>query len=99
MEYVDTVSEILILKDFCPQITAIHRDSVSPERRFGFPVPSYLRKFPQPVKWEEKWAVIFARMLESLSQFEGKVHGPWLTSLPAFCTLVADTVPRLLNQL
>ena len=99
MEYLDTAREIPTPGDLCPQIAAIHRDSVSPEERFGFPVPSYLGKFPQPIEWEEKWAVIFARMLDSLCKFECEAHGPWLLNLPAFRTLVDQTVPRLLNPL
>ncbi|RFU30533.1 hypothetical protein B7463_g5840, partial [Scytalidium lignicola] len=100
LEYVDTTKVVPAPRDLCPRIAAIHLASVSPvENQFGFPVSSYLAEFPQPVKWERKWTVFFARLLESLCEFECQAHGPWLKNHPGFRTLMDQTVCNLLDPL
>jgi hypothetical protein len=51
--------ELPDLKNFCASLAQLHRDSVSPEGKFGFHTQTYNGNIPQDVRWTDTWEECF----------------------------------------
>ncbi|KAK2881769.1 hypothetical protein FQN49_000436 [Arthroderma sp. PD_2] len=85
--------------EFVTRLAKLHRDSQSPNGKFGFHLPTYSGNLPQMTEWEDSWEVFFAKNLRWALKLELDVHGPD----PEFDTLVPiifdKVIPRLLRPL
>ncbi|KAK4234742.1 Fructosamine kinase-domain-containing protein [Achaetomium macrosporum] len=85
--------------DFATRLAKLHRESQSPECKFGFHLTTYAGNLPQMVEWESSWETFFTRSLRHALDLEIKAKGsdPELDTL---LPILFDTViPRLLRPL
>ena len=80
-------------------LAKLHRNSISPTGKFGFPVPTYKGYAPMNNEWCNRWEDWFARQFRMDVQFEQSVRGPDPEMDRLLDTFVEKVVPRLLRPL
>jgi fructosamine-3-kinase len=85
--------------DFGARLARLHRDSESPNGKFGFHVTTYAGKLPQEVGWESRWETFFAKSLRHALNLEIKAKGPDPQLDALLPILFERVIPRLLRPL
>ncbi len=113
-EYVSSPGTFFILMEFlylipkepsaskiAHMIADVHRATAgkSPDKQFGFYVPTCHGKILQPNEWDKDWTRFFTRLMTVFYDAYYAVHGPFPAYDAAFATLKAKVIPRLLNAL
>ncbi|EAU38482.1 conserved hypothetical protein [Aspergillus terreus NIH2624] len=77
----------------------LHKDSVSPEGKFGFHITTYSGNLPQKNDWEDSWEVFFTRNMRWALECEiaAKGHDPQFDILVP--VIFGKVIPRLLRPL
>lgn len=86
-------------EDFALRLANLHRDSQSPNGKFGFHLTTYAGNLPQMVEWESSWEVFFAKSLRCALALEIKAKGPDPELDALIPTLFNKVIPRLLRPL
>ena len=86
-------------QSFGKTIAALHKDSLSPNGKFGFQVPTMQGALMQPNAWKSSWEKFFSDLMERLFDWEEEMHGVdeemrWLKM-----KVVEKVIPRLLRPL
>lgn len=84
---------------FTSRLAALHRNSESPNGKFGFHITTYSGNLPQINDWESSWEVFFAKSMRLALKLELEAKGSdpeFDTLLP---TLFEKVIPRLLRPL
>ena len=99
-EYIDMdASELPKAETFCSKLAALHKSSISPNRKFGFHVTTCNGSVPQRVDWEDSWEVFFAKGLRHMLELDLKVNGPQPDLMQAITPIFDRVIPRLLRPL
>jgi protein-ribulosamine 3-kinase len=84
---------------FAEKLALLHTRGKPPTGKFGFGVPTALRKVERTVVWEERWARCFANLLKDVIRYDGEVNGMWPEYDAACNQLLEGVIPRLLGAL
>lgn len=81
------------------RLAELHKNSISPEGKFGFHVTTCHGNLPQYVGWEENWTVMFSKILSRAMDLDEEKCGPWPEFRAVRQLLFDHVIPRLLNPL
>ena len=98
-EFRDLTEEMPDPPSFTAGLTNLHRDSVSPNGKFGFHLPTYSGNLPQGTEWESSWEVFFTKNFQVALKHEIAAKGSD-PELDRLSRIIFDRViPRLLRPL
>lgn len=86
-------------RSFASKLAKLHREAVSPNGMFGFPLPTACGILERTVSWEKTWAKSFTYQLEDVIRYDNDANGPWLEYDVACKQIVDVVIPRLLLPL
>ncbi|KAJ8066165.1 hypothetical protein OCU04_005254 [Sclerotinia nivalis] len=98
-QYLPIVDELVEPTSFCEQIARLHKNSVSPNNKYGFHTVTFNGDLPQKNDYSESWESFFAAGFRHMLAINTERAGPSeaLEALvPAFFEKV---IPRLLRPL
>ena len=84
---------------FGRRLAALHRESKSPNGKFGFHVTTYNGNLPQVHAWEDSWEVYFAKSIRLALDLERTAKGPNPEFDSLLPVLFDKVIPRLLRPL
>jgi len=84
---------------FVTQIAELHRNGISPNGLFGFPVQTVLGRLKRTTTWERSWAKSFTHQLKDVIGYDNETNGPWPKYDAACKQLIDVVIPRLLGVL
>jgi protein-ribulosamine 3-kinase len=83
----------------CLRLAELHKNSTSPNGKFGFHVTTCHGNLPQYVGWESSWLVMFSKILARAMDLDEEKHGHW-PEFSAYRKILFDhVIPRLLLPL
>ncbi|WEW60611.1 hypothetical protein PRK78_006098 [Emydomyces testavorans] len=86
-------------KEFTVRLAKLHKNSKSPNNKFGFHVTTYSGNLPQLNEWEESWEAYFTKSMKWALKLELEKGGPD-PEFDLLLPILFDTViPRLLRPL
>ncbi|KAB5555066.1 Fructosamine kinase-domain-containing protein [Coniochaeta sp. 2T2.1] len=85
--------------EFTRRLAQMHKSSVSPTGKFGFHVTTCDGTTPQPVDWEESWAVFYRKMFLSICKIDLERNGQPAEFRLAVKQVSEKVTPRLLEPL
>lgn len=97
--YLPIIDELVEPSSFCEQIARLHRNSVSPNNKFGFHTVTFNGDLPQKIDYSDSWESFFADGFRHMLDINTERAGPseeLEALLPAFFEKV---IPRLLRSL
>ena len=97
--FVDMTGDIPDLQIFPAKVAELHEKAISPNGKYGFPVPTYQGQIPQEVAWKDTWEEFFLALLERILAVEEVSQGPDAEMKQLTEALVERVVPRLLRPL
>ena len=99
-EFVDMENHELPDADIlASSLAKLHKKTVSPNGKYGFPVPTVQGTIPQYTEWADSWEDFFAKSLKLVMDNEEKSQGPD-AEVQRLCWETLDkVVPRLLRPL
>lgn len=80
---------------FCTKLATLHRNSVSPNGKFGFHCPTSRAA----EEWSDTWEECFVKMIRNLLEIEWKSRGPDEELARLSADFVNVVIPRLLRPL
>lgn len=95
----DMTNDIPEVQPLTAKIAELHKKSLSPNGKYGFSVPTYQSKWPQPVEWKDSWEEFFLLSLKWVlgKEEESQGYDAELGQLKE--ALFEKVVPRLLRPL
>lgn len=85
--------------EFCGRLAQLHRESKSPNGKFGFHVATCDGDRPHVVDWEESWAVFYRKLFLGVCERDVQRNGPWPAYERAIQQVARRVIPRLLDGL
>jgi protein-ribulosamine 3-kinase len=84
--------------DLARKLADLHRNGVSPNGMFGFPVPTSAGGRRHENKWEKTWTAAFITQFKEVLEIDNEANGIW-PEYEATCKHMIDKViPRLLGD-
>ncbi|KIW81892.1 hypothetical protein Z517_04918 [Fonsecaea pedrosoi CBS 271.37] len=98
-EYREMTDDMPDPDKFCAQLALLHKNSKSPNGKFGFHITTYGGNLPQLNDWEDSWETFFTKSMRWALNLELQVrgHDPEFDTLVP--TLFEKVIPRLLRPL
>jgi protein-ribulosamine 3-kinase len=97
--FIDMTDEIPNPQIFTSKVAEFHTKGISPNGKYGFPVPTFMGKMPQYTTWTDSWEEFFTNAMRKLmSVIEGQ-EDPDPEFRQLFETVLEKVVPRLLRPL
>jgi protein-ribulosamine 3-kinase len=99
------VSEFVEMTDdvpdpsFMASLADLHRRGLSPNDKYGFPIPTFQRAMPQYTQWTDSWEEFFANSIKRVFEFEERTHGKDDELKELEKAILEKVVPRLLRPL
>lgn len=97
--FVDMFDELPDIQSLTAKVAELHTKGISPNGKYGFPVPTYVGRMRQYTTWTDSWEDFYANSLRLLMSVIEEAEGPD----PEFKELLEATinkvVPRLLRPL
>ncbi|KAI9770839.1 MAG: hypothetical protein M1839_003034 [Geoglossum umbratile] len=84
---------------FTANLAKLHRDSVSPNGKYGFHLTTFTGMLPQDNRWTDTWEESFKHSMRRLLDFEAEVQGPCEELEQLAISLFNKVIPRLLRPL
>ena len=81
------------------RLAAMHRNSVSPNGKFGFPVQTYDGARIQSIGWDEKWTSFFSKLLAEAYRQDVESNGVWPQLDQMYQRVQSRLIPRLIGAL
>ena len=97
--FVDMTDEIPDIQSFPRMIAELHLKSVSPNGKYGFPVPTYLGRIPQETAWTDSWEDFFSKSIKRILAAEETSQGPNPEMTRLSEAIIDKVIPRLLRPL
>ena len=98
-QYREMTDEMPDPHEFSSQLAALHRDSKSPNGKFGFHMTTYSGNLPQMNEWEGSWETYFTKNMRFALNLEIEAKGPDPEFDVLIPTLFDKVIPRLLRSL
>lgn len=84
---------------FIDKLAELHRKGVSPDRLFGFHVPTVCGIMQRTVTWEKSWAASYTHQLKDVIKYDKITNGSSPAYEAACDQLINKVIPRLLGIL
>ena len=84
---------------FARGLAILHRSTVSPNGKYGFPVATLQGLVPQFADWTDTWEEFFSRSFRRLVENEEKAQGPDAEMRKLEEAIFSKVIPRLLRPL
>lgn len=84
---------------FAQALARLHRNTVSPTGKYGFPVATFQGRVPQFADWTDTWEESFSRSFRKLVENEEKAQGPDPEMQDLEKSIFKKVIPRLLRPL
>ena len=97
--FVDMTDDIPDLQLFPAKVAELHEKAISPNGKYGFPVPTYQGQIPQEVAWKDSWEEFFSASWKRILAVEETSQGPDAEMIELTEALINKVVPRLLRPL
>ena len=97
--FVDMTDEPAELETLPVKLAELHSKAVSPNGKFGFPVPTNQGALTHPNPWTDSWEKFFTEMLIRCYDWEEQMHGPHEEMQKLSKEIIAKVIPRLLRPL
>jgi protein-ribulosamine 3-kinase len=97
--FVDMIDEVPEIQAFVARVAELHTRGVSPNGKYGFPVPTYMGQMPQYTAWTDSWEAFFTVSMERLMLVIEETQGPDPEMKELLEKIVAKVIPRLLRPL
>ncbi len=81
------------------RLAELHKNSVSPTRKFGFYATIYDGKLPQITTWNNSWTSYFAKLLAGIARLDAATNGYWKELDVAVDRTLGQVIPRLVGVL
>jgi protein-ribulosamine 3-kinase len=98
-DFHDMTDELPDLQTFPAKLAELHRKSVSPDGKYGFPVTTYHGNTPIHHGWSDSWEEYFTRTTRALFLLEREAQGANAEIDALIEPFFAKVVPRLLRPL
>lgn len=98
-EYVDMSDRMPDPNQLCRKLARLHRESTSPEGKYGFHVITCQGRAAQSVEWDENWTNFFIKLLQHVINDDFKLNGGWAELEKVEQRLIHLVIPRLLGAL
>ncbi|KAK8136215.1 Fructosamine/Ketosamine-3-kinase [Apiospora sp. TS-2023a] len=97
--FYDMDEELCSLDTFPRLIAELHKQGISPNGKFGFPVTTYQGRLPQDPTWCDTWEECFSRNIDIIFEHEVKAQGPDDELAELRRTIMERVIPRLLRPM
>lgn len=97
--FVDMTDDIPAIERLPVKVAELHQKGLSPNGKFGFPVPNYQGRLSQVTTWADTWEECFANNLKGMLEHEEKTHGSNEQLKILACAIFEKVIPRLLRPL
>lgn len=98
-KYYELKNDLPEPQDFCASVAALHRDSQSPNGKFGFDLVTYNGDLPQENSYADSWEEFFANGFKYMLKMNVERGGPWEEALSLESDMLSKVIPRLLRPL
>jgi fructosamine-3-kinase len=85
--------------DFASRLAQLHKDSQSPNGKFGFHVPTCDGDRAHVVDWDSSWASFYRELFLGVCELDLAKNGPWPEYELAIQQVAWTVIPRLLDDL
>lgn len=85
--------------DFCAKLAQLHKNGISPNGKYGFPVVTYNGKLPQENGFTDTWEEFFANGLRHMLNLNFIAGGPCKELEDLMPAIFEKVIPRLLRPL
>jgi len=99
------VSEFVEMTDdvpdpsFMASLADLHAKTLSPNKKYGFYVPTFQRTISKYTAWTDSWEEFFSNSLKHVFEIEEKMHGSDKELKTLERAILQKVVPRLLRPL
>jgi protein-ribulosamine 3-kinase len=84
---------------FCETIARLHKESVSPNGKFGFHITTYNGNLPQDNTYADTWEEFFVKGFKHMLKLNVARGGPWPEMERLKDDMIEKVIPRLLRPL
>ena len=97
--FIDMIDEVPEVQTFVARVAELHIKGISPNGKYGFPVPTYMGQMPQYTTWTDSWEAFFTVSMERLMMVIEETQGPDPEMKDLLEKIIAKVIPRLLRPL
>lgn len=97
--FIDMIDEVPEVQAFVARVAELHTKGISPNGKYGFPVPTYMGQMPQYTAWTDSWEAFFTVSMERLMMVIEETQGPDPEMKDLLEKIIAKVIPRLLRPL
>ena len=98
-DFVDMNNKLPNPSQFASRLAELHRNSKSPNGKFGFHIPTCHGRFPQCVEWNSSWTSFFTKLLDDVLHKDLQTNGPWPALEKVSQRILSHVLPRLIGGL
>lgn len=98
-EYFELDPEVPGPQKFPGRIADLHKNSVSPNGKFGFHVVTYNGNLPQYNSYTDTWEEFFTRGFQHMLNLSVERGGPWQEMEALRLPMLSKVIPRLLRPM
>ena len=81
------------------KVAELHEKGVSPNGKYGFPVPTFQGRLLQETEWSDSWEDFFSNSMKRMLALEEAAQGPDVEMRRLSEALINKVIPRLLRPL
>ena len=97
--FIDMKKGVPEIQPFVAKVAELHQKGVSPNGRYGFPVPTYGGTIPQETAWTDSWEQFFTNSMKRWLAAEEESQGFDIEMKRLSEALFSKVIPRLLRPL
>ncbi|KAI0145456.1 Fructosamine kinase-domain-containing protein [Xylariaceae sp. FL1272] len=86
-------------EELMSRLARLHKNSISPTGKFGFPVTTYDGNIPHTVSWESNWDTFFRTLFLNACALDAASNDSWPELDRAVHQMADVVIPRLLGSL
>ena len=99
IEFLDMREETPDPAKLAEVMATLHKSSMQPGGRYGFPVPTFDGTIRQNTTWDPSWSAFCAKLIVGISEADRRVNGRWPELEFVLNRAVQLVIPRLLDCL
>jgi len=97
--FIDMIDEVPDAESFVKQAAQLHSKGISPNGKYGFPVPTYMGQMAQYTTWTDSWEEFFTNAMRELYGIIEREQGPDPELKGQLDLIFEKVIPRLLRPL
>ncbi|KAK8052076.1 hypothetical protein PG993_003461 [Apiospora rasikravindrae] len=98
-EFRELVEDVPDVEDFSSMIAEMHKRGVSPDGKFGFPVPTYGGRLPMLYPPSDTWEELFTQVMDTTFVVEEESQGVDADMQALREAIMTKVIPRLLRPM